>query len=216
MECVTLLSGGLDSTTLAYVQREQGVDQYFLFVDYGQRHLKELEFAKETAARLDTALQMVHIGSSLFKSALTGQGDIPTGKYAPDNLASTVVPNRNAIFACMAASYAASLGIHHIALAVHAADHEGYADCRPPFISALRTMLKISLRDDFEVLTPFLYTQKWEIVRTGHLLKVPYAQTWSCYVGGSTHCGQCSTCLERRNAFKIAQVADPTQYQGGL
>lgn len=214
MECVTLLSGGLDSVTMAYFLREQGMTQHFLFVDYGQKHLKEWESAEGVARDFKSALQRVHISSSIFKSALTGQGDIPKGKYAPDNLAITVVPNRNAIFACLAASYATSLGIKEIALAVHAGDHEGYADCRPPFISALQAMLMCSLNTDFQVNAPFVRKQKWEIVKLGHLLRVPFMRTWSCYEGGLVHCGKCATCLERREAFQIACISDPIRYLG--
>jgi 7-cyano-7-deazaguanine synthase len=59
---------------------------------------------------------------------------------------------------------------------------------------------------------PFVDVGKEDIVGLGHALGVPYEETWSCYKGGEVHCGVCGTCHERREAFALAGVHDPTTY----
>ncbi|HET9058950.1 MAG TPA: 7-cyano-7-deazaguanine synthase, partial [Acidimicrobiales bacterium] len=66
---------------------------------------------------------------------------------------------------------------------------------------------------NFQVLAPFSAMDKAGIVRTAERLGVPLDQTWSCYVGGEKHCGRCGTCTERKEAFELAGVADPTIYE---
>ena len=67
-------------------------------------------------------------------------------------------------------------------------------------------------KPDLRVVAPFLTKTKAEIVQLGASLGVPLEQTWSCYKGGELHCGTCGTCVERREAFELAGVKDPTIY----
>jgi 7-cyano-7-deazaguanine synthase len=218
---VTTLSGGLDSTTLAYELAAEGHDLVALSFDYGQRHAKEIDFAARTAARLGAEHHVVDLGSvapQLSGSALTSDDvEVPEGHYTDASMAVTVVANRNAIMLSIAVGAAVSRGAEAVAAAVHAGDHIVYPDCRPEFIEAIQHEARVAnegfIADGFEVRAPFLLIGKDEIVRRGAALGVPFEDTWSCYVGGEVHCGRCGTCVERREAFDLAGVADPTTYE---
>ncbi len=217
---VTTLSGGLDSVTLAHELVADGHDLIALSFDYGQRHAKEIDCAARCAARLGGDHHVVDlrsVGSLLTGSALTdGTVDVPEGHYTDASMAATVVPNRNAIMLSVAIGVAVARGASAVATAVHAGDHPIYPDCRPAFIEAIEHEARVAnegfLAADFRVLAPFMHLGKDEIVRRGAALGVPFGETWSCYVGGDEHCGRCGTCVERREAFDLAGVADPTAY----
>lgn len=214
MKIVTLCSGGLDSVTMAYMLADEGMTQTLLFVDYGQRHLKEHSSACKCAEDLGIPLKNVVItGEGIFKSALTAtELEIPSGAYAPENLVTTVVPNRNSVFANLAAALCVSLDYDGIALAIHSGDHAVYPDCRPEFVESLAHLLNVATGRPLRVYAPFMHYTKTEIVVLGEALNVPFEQTWSCYKGGKWHCGVCSTCMERKQAFVDANVYDPTRY----
>ena len=217
---VTTLSGGLDSVTLAYALTQDGADLVALSFDYGQRHAKEIDFAARCADRLGADHHVVDlrsVGELLTGSALTDRSvDVPEGHYTDVSMAATVVPNRNAIMLSVAVGVAVARGADAVATAVHAGDHAVYPDCRPAFIDAAEREAQIAnegfIKDSFRILAPYVDVTKGEIVRRGAALDVPFAQTWSCYLGGARHCGRCGTCVERREAFEVAGVADPTKY----
>jgi 7-cyano-7-deazaguanine synthase len=129
---------------------------------------------------------------------------------------STVVANRNAIFAMVATGVAVAEGAHAVGLGIHAGDHFIYPDCRPEFVGAAEHLAKVAnagfVAEGFTILAPFVASSKADIVGRGAELGVPFADTWSCYKGGEVHCGTCGTCVERREAFELAGVADPTRY----
>jgi 7-cyano-7-deazaguanine synthase len=218
---VTTVSGGLDSVTLAHTLAAEGHDQVLVSFDYGQRHAKEIDFARACAARLGSDHHVVDlrsVGGLLTGSALTdAEVAVPEGHYTDASMAATVVPNRNAIMLSIAIGVAVARGAEAVATAVHAGDHPIYPDCRPAFIEAIEREARIGnegfVVDGFRVLAPFLQTTKDEIVRRGVATGVPFAETWSCYVGGELHCGRCGTCVERREAFELAGVSDPTVYE---
>lgn len=217
---VAVISGGLDSTALAYELKFKGHDLRLMSFNYGQRHRKELEFAAATAERLGvpwTLVDLTGITHLLAGSSLTSDDvEVPDGHYAAESMRATVVPNRNAIMLNIAAGYAVSIGARHIATGVHAGDHYIYPDCRPAFISSLNHMLNMATeghsKPGFSVLAPFVHLSKANIVRLGEHYKVPWRETWSCYKGGDVHCGTCGTCRERKEAFELADVPDPTVY----
>lgn len=217
---VTTLSGGLDSVTLAHVLVDEGHEVVALSYDYGQRHTKELQFAASCAARLDADHHIVDlrsVGALLTGSALTdAEMAVPEGHYTDASMAATVVPNRNAIMLSVAVGVAVARGAVAVATAVHAGDHPIYPDCRPAFIDAIQHEARVAnegfIDPGFEVRAPFLHLGKDEIVRRGAAVGVPFGETWSCYVGGALHCGRCGTCVERREAFELAGVDDPTAY----
>ena len=216
---LVLLSGGLDSSTLAYfVAREMGHEVECLSIYYGQRHRRELAAAEAIAKSLGARFDVVDIssvGMLLEASALTNPDvAVPEGHYAAENMAITVVPNRNMTFLSIAAAVAASRGYYRIAAAVHSGDHYIYPDCRPEFVNSFRETVQLALGvSEFLVYTPFLLKTKADIVSVGSRLGVPFELTWSCYKGGEKHCGRCGTCVERAEAFYLAGVPDPTEYE---
>lgn len=215
IKTVSLVSGGLDSIVMLHLLKQQEYIQTALIVDYDQKHRKEIDHAISEARELRIPYQVVTIsGAGLFKSALTVSSmGIPSGAYTAESMATTIVPNRNAVFCNLAASLAISLGYDGIAIAVHAGDHELYPDCRPEFIDALRKLLEAATGKPLLVITPFIQWSKADIVTKGSELRVPMGSTWSCYEGRERHCGVCGTCVERKRAFIQAHVFDFTLYE---
>jgi 7-cyano-7-deazaguanine synthase len=217
---VAIVSGGMDSVTLAYLLASEGCDLHLLSFDYGQRHRKELEFAASCAGLLGARHDVVDLSSltDLLKgSALTDAGvAVPDGHYAQENMKITVVPNRNAMMLAIAYAVAVAEGAEVIGAGIHAGDHAIYPDCRPAFAEAFDAMQRLAVegfgRPDLHLYTPFVSITKANIVTIGHRLGVDYARTWSCYKGGEVHCGTCGTCVERKEAFELAGVPDPTRY----
>ncbi|KKN33705.1 hypothetical protein LCGC14_0801110 [marine sediment metagenome] len=215
---VLLLSGGIDSTTLAYHYSARGYTLHCLSFDYGQKHRKELlastEIARCLGARHDI-LDISAVGALLSSSGsvLVGDGDVPEGHYSAESMKSTIVPNRNAIMLSIAFGVAVAEGAEFVGYAAHSGDHFIYPDCRPAFVDAFRAMEVFSLGCELpNIRSPFIHMTKAEVVSLGHNLHVPFTSTWSCYVGEDRHCGRCGTCVERAEAFSLAGVVDPTLY----
>jgi 7-cyano-7-deazaguanine synthase len=216
MKVVAVVSGGMDSVTLAHSLRAEGHDLALLSVDYGQRHARELACAAACAARLGVPHRVADLralapllgGSSLTDPAVP----VPEGHYAAESMKATVVPNRNMILLAVAAGWAISRGAEAVAIGAHAGDHAIYPDCRPEFADAMDRALSLCDWSPVRVLRPFIGETKAGIAALGARLGVPWAETWSCYKGGDAHCGRCGTCVERREAFELAGVPDPTRY----
>ncbi len=217
MKTLVVCSGGLDSVTLAYQTAVQGPLTALVSFNYGQRHKKELDFAAQCAANLKvphTVIDITAVGAQLTGSSLTDHVAVPDGHYAEETMKATVVPNRNAIMLTIAYGMAAAQNLNIVATAVHGGDHFIYPDCRPAFINAFAAMQNAALAgfNSIQLHTPFLNLTKAQIVTAGSQLNVPFTATWSCYKGGEIHCGRCGTCVERREAFALAGVQDPTEY----
>ncbi|WOS66516.1 7-cyano-7-deazaguanine synthase QueC [Sinorhizobium fredii] len=218
MKTIVICSGGLDSVSLAHRIAADHELLGLLSFDYGQRHRKELDFAAACARRLGVPHQVIdirEIGRHLTGSALTGDIDVPDGHYAEETMKTTVVPNRNAIMLAIAFGVATARKADAVAAAVHGGDHFIYPDCRPGFIDAFQTMQNHALEGyaDVTLHTPYVNVSKADIVADGAKHHTPFAETWSCYKGGARHCGRCGTCVERREAFHLAGVVDPTEYE---
>jgi 7-cyano-7-deazaguanine synthase len=217
MDTIVICSGGLDSVTLAHKTAAERRLSALLSFDYGQRHVKEVESARACAARLGVPHRVVDlrgVGAALSGSALTDDVAVPDGHYAEETMKITIVPNRNAIMLSVAFGMAAAQKAGAVAAAVHGGDHFIYPDCRPGFVAAFQAMQDAALEGYAEVTlwTPYVHGSKADIVADGARLGVPFAETWSCYKGGARHCGRCGTCVERREAFHLAGVPDPTEY----
>ncbi|SHF60651.1 7-cyano-7-deazaguanine synthase QueC [Streptoalloteichus hindustanus] len=220
---VVVASGGLDSTVLAYWLAARHSRLTLVSFDYGQRHRVELDYATEIARLLDSShrvIDLTSLGALLTGSALTNTSvPVPDGHYTDESLASTVVPNRNAIMLDVAVSVAIAVHADAVAFGAHAGDHTVYPDCRPEFVERFARSVEAAneglLTPGFQVLAPFLTLTKTDIVRVGEALSVPFALTWSCYRGQHVHCGRCSTCVERRRAFRDNNIPDPTAYETG-
>jgi 7-cyano-7-deazaguanine synthase len=213
---VILLSGGLDSSTAAWLARASGFELHALSFDYGQRHRKELDAAKHIAAQLgEQQHQIVQINLGDWGgSSLTGNGDIPT-EPSGDTIPSTWVPARNHIFLAIASGYAEVAGARAIYIGVSEVDYSGYPDCRGEFLDAYQRAADLASKQFVEegmsipVLAPFLHLPKSGVVRLGLALGVDYGLTWTCYQDGETPCGVCDSCRLRAAAFAEAGVPDP-------
>jgi 7-cyano-7-deazaguanine synthase len=218
---VAVVSGGLDSTVMAYSLRAEGYELAAISFDYGQRHRKELQFAEQVSIDLGASWTLIDLHAAgltgiLPGSALTDEAvAVPDGHYADESMRITVVPNRNAIMLSIACALAVTRDAEAVAFGAHAGDHFIYPDCRPEFVRAFASMVNLAVEGlaTIEILTPFLTMTKADIVKMGADLHVPFERTWSCYKGGALHCGTCGTCYERREAFAIAHVVDPTAYE---
>ncbi|MGA2412676.1 MAG: 7-cyano-7-deazaguanine synthase QueC [Candidatus Binataceae bacterium] len=224
---VAIVSGGLDSVTMAhYLVKAWERKPHLISFDYGQRHIKELDFAEECADELSLPWSMIDLSSLthlISSSALTFGQDVPEGHYAEDNMALTVVPNRNMMMLSIAAAIAVSNEYTYIAAGMHAGDHAQYPDCRPQFIGSIQQTLKyanegFTVRDSGLVIdTPWIAATKSDIARHAFEMEVPLEKTWSCYKGNEKHCGRCGTCVERLEAIASVTIApegwDKTEYE---
>lgn len=214
---MVVYSGGMDSTTLLYWLREQGVEiRGALSVNYGQKHRKELETAAALCDRLEIPHRIADLTSitGLFgASSLTNEAlEVPEGHYAEDSMKSTVVPNRNMILLSLATAWAISLEADAVAYAAHGGDHAIYPDCRESFANAMDQAIRLCDWREVRLFRPFVTWSKADIAREGGRLGAPLHETWSCYKGGDRHCGRCGTCVERREAFDLSGVEDKTPY----
>lgn len=215
---VVSLSGGMDSTTLLAHTLETH-DVIALSFNYGQRHQRELESARDIANYYGVEYHIIDlrsVGRLLTGSALTDDDvDVPEGHYEAESMKATVVPNRNAIMANIAVGVASSRKAEHVALGIHAGDHAVYPDCRPAFVSSLDVLVSVALEGFHtpRIETPFVQWSKADIVKRAFELNVPLGKTWSCYKGGTKHCGRCGTCVERIEAIRTAEMIDPTEYE---
>lgn len=219
-KAVLIVSGGMDSATLAYYYKSKGYDLHLVGFDYGQRHKKELVSLRVVGDLLRAKVDIIdlsHLKDHLRGSSLTSDDIVvPDGHYAEETMRITVVPNRNMIMIAIATGIAVAEQADVVATGVHAGDHYIYPDCRPQFIEPLAKAIEQGTeghsKEGFTLEAPFVNIDKAEIARLGAQLGVPYEITWSCYKGGDIHCGTCGTCYERQEAFLLAKVNDPTEY----
>lgn len=213
---VVLLSGGLDSTVLLAKLLAEGRRVSAMGVDYGQRHQREIDAARAICRKLGVPYRLADLRAitPLFgKNSLTDDTlPVYEGAYNEDGMKTTVVPARNLILISLATAWAISKKCDTIAYAAHGGDHAIYPDCRPEFAEKLDAVVRISDWHPLYLERPFVAMNKAEIVRLGAEIGAPLDLTWSCYNGGEKHCGKCSTCVERREAFRDAGVPDPTVY----
>lgn len=222
---VVLLSGGLDSTTIAAIAKNQGFDIYALSFRYGQRHEAELEASKRVAEATGVKRHVIsEIDLRAFGgSALTDDIDVPKGREAAEmesGIPVTYVPARNTIFLSFALAYAETIGSQDIFIGVNALDYSGYPDCRPEYIEAFETMANLATKAGVEgtqrlaIHAPLMKLTKAGIIKKGLELGVDYSQTTSCYDPDpdGTACGQCDACLLRLKGFAEAGIADPITY----
>jgi 7-cyano-7-deazaguanine synthase len=219
MNAVVLLSGGLDSYTAAAIAAKDGFVLHALTVNYGQRHVRELESARAVARALEVErhLEVPVDLRAIGGSALTTAAPVPrdrdlTGAEIP----STYVPARNTIFLALALGWAEVLGARDIVIGVNALDYSGYPDCRPEFISAFERLASLATRAGVEgaalrVHTPLLHLTKADIIRRGTALGLDYSLTHSCYDpdAGGGPCGRCDSCVLRARGFQEAGIDDP-------
>ena len=224
-KAVVLLSGGLDSTTVAAMAREQGYAVYALSFDYGQNHRVELDAARRVAERLAVAKHVIAKVDlrSFGGSALTSGVAVPKDRSEDaigHGVPVTYVPARNTVFLSLALAWAETLDATDIFLGVNALDYSGYPDCRPEFIEAFERMANLGTKLGTEgrritIHTPLIAMTKREIVQAGMRLGVDYSITTTCYdpSAAGEGCGHCDACLLRLKGFAEAGLSDPAPYQ---
>jgi 7-cyano-7-deazaguanine synthase len=223
-KAVCLISGGLDSCVTAFYAKKQGYEIYGLSFRYGQRHTKELACAKKIGKAVDVKdhiffdVNLARFGGSSLLTTSTNSVKNHSIKNIGKTIPSTYVPARNTVFLSLALAYAETLDADAIFIGANAVDYSGYPDCRPEYIQAFQRLASLATRKGVEgktirIKAPLLCLSKADIIKTGHKLKVPFADTWSCYRGGRKACGKCDSCILRLKGFKEAAVKDPLSYE---
>ena len=211
-KCVVVLSGGPDSSTVAYWAKNQGYDVYAISCMYGQIATKEVEYAGRIAERLGIRLKLVDLSSlkEIFGGAtsLCNENIPMTSSFSQP----IIVPFRNAIFLSIAVSYAVAIGATKVFYGAQGSDEPFYPDCRKEFYKSFETAAKLGTDQDIIIEAPFSNIPKSGIVKSGSELDVPFELTWSCYLNGPKHCGKCESCINRKKAFREAEVKDPVEY----
>ncbi|MFE9610931.1 7-cyano-7-deazaguanine synthase [Streptomyces sp. NPDC006012] len=222
---IAVVSGGIDSVTMAYYLRDEGHQLHLVSVDYGQRHRRELGCARLAAQRLSAPYEEVDLsaargvlrGSSLTDASIEVPGSRSggTGSDGRPGSRANIVPNRNAIILSVAYALAVVEQADAVAFGVMAED-VGPSDTSPEFLRAFRDMERIATRGDarpgLDLLAPLMKLPKRAVIELGARLGVPFEDTWTCFRGQEVHCGDCAACTERRDAFVAAGVHDPTEY----
>lgn len=228
-----LLSGGLDSATVAAWLIDQGFEVIGLTIDYGQRHAAELRAASTVAAKLGLSENLIHRldlravgGSALTSSTAVPKSTDPLADVAAD-IPVTYVPARNTLFLSLALGLAEARGAHDLGIGVNALDYSGYPDCRPEFIDAFRTLANLGTREGvegrpFTIHTPLQELSKLQILQMAGQLGVPIDDTLSCYdpqlppgaagsalSGSALACGLCDACRLRQRAEAELASWDP-------
>jgi 7-cyano-7-deazaguanine synthase len=222
MKVVSLLSGGLDSTTVTAYAISKHLEVYPLTFWYGQRHKKELKSAKKVTDFYNLPLKIIRLDlQAIGGSALTSDLPVPEHSSIKDlsaNIPITYVPARNTIFLSYALGFAEVLGAKKIFIGANAIDYSGYPDCRPEYFKEFNKLANLATKAGVEgtkikIEAPLLNMNKAEIVKLGTELKVPYHLTWSCYEGKKKACGKCDSCLLRLKGFMESENYDPLDYE---
>lgn len=221
---VCLISGGIDSCVTAFLAEKEGYEIYALSFDYGQRHKREIECAKNIASAVKAKNHIVFDidlhkfgGSSLVDESFS----LPKNHDLEDigrSIPSTYVPARNTVFLSIGLAYAEVADADALFIGTTATDYAGYPDCRPEYIKAFQKMADLATRRGVDgkpinIKAPLLYLTKAEIIKEGLGLGAPLEKTWSCYQGGEKACGRCDSCLLRLKGFEEAGARDPVEYE---
>jgi len=207
LKIVTLLSGGIDSSIMALLYKKSDFDQYPLFIDYGQRAGKrELASCKRICSYLDLHKpRKISISpiSTLHQNLLTSKFSVIENPF---------FPFRNLILVSIGALYAYGIDCNAVAIGIVGGGAMPFPDCSRDFIVSLSKSLSISVNSKTNVFSPLLKFSKEEIICYGSRHGFPYELTYSCYLGGTRHCGKCAACVSRKKAFKASAQKDPTEY----
>lgn len=223
-KAVSLISGGLDSSVASYIAKDQGYEVFGISFRYGQRHEKEIDCSKSIAKSLGVKDHIiVDIDFNQFgKTSLLKSSSVEMQNHVLNNIGNqiptTYVPYRNTVFLSISMAYAESIDADSIFIGVNSIDYSGYPDCRPEFIEAFQKMANLASKKGIEgkkikIETPLIKLKKFEIIKIGSRLNVPFKDTWSCYRGREKSCGRCDSCLLRLKGFKEANLKDPLQYE---
>lgn len=211
-KAVVVLSGGADSSTVAYWAKKEGYDVYAITFNYGQIADREIESARKIVEALGIQWKAVDLSSlkDIFGDVTSlCNPNIPMTSSFSDPI---IVPFRNGVFLSIAVAYAVSIGAEKIFYGALGSDETFYPDCRRTFYESFEKAARLGTGRDISVEAPFNGLKKAELIRIGVQLDVPFEHTWSCYGNSLKHCGKCESCENRRRAFEEAGVVDPTEY----
>lgn len=197
-KAVVLLSGGMDSAVTLYIAEKRGYRPYCLMFDYGQRHKKELSFAKKIARKAGAEYFALTVKLPWKHSALLDRKlKVPENRNSK-GIPITYVPARNTVFIAFALSFAEAIGAETIFIGANAIDFSGYPDCRPAYFRKFNELAGEAVKArGIKIEAPLLYKTKKQIAELGRRLGVPFGLTWSCYKGGKRPCGKCDACRLR-------------------
>lgn len=212
------MSGGMDSTLVAYIMRSRGYEIVTLHFNYGQRTVnKELESYRKICDDLGV-IEKYEIDLDFFKtigaSALTDHSiEVPIGGIE-EGIPITYVPFRNGIFLSIATAIAEKEGCSSIAIGVVEEDSSGYPDCREAFIDMFTKAANLGTKETTNIVIemPLVHLKKSQIVQEALRLGAPLHLTWSCYQNEDIACGVCDSCRLRLRGFEHAGVIDPICY----
>ncbi len=213
-KALVLLSGGIDSTTCLGIALKTNDVVEAIGINYGQRHIKELECAMDICAHynVEQDIHTITVPDTMLTNPSVKVPDISYDEIS--GVSPTYVPFRNGQLLSKVAGIAQEREFDYIYFGAHAEDAHNWAypDCTPEFIGAMANAIYIGTYHKVRLITPLMWKMKHEIITLGASLEVPYEMTWSCYKGEELHCGICPTCRSRKDAFRLAGISDPTQY----
>lgn len=217
---LVLLSGGLDSMVTAGIAKERGHALHALSIDYGQRHRRELDAARNIAEHLgaDRHIELSLDLRAFGGSALTDDIDVPkTG--VGETIPVTYVPARNLVFLALTVAAAEAANARDIYIGVNALDYSGYPDCRPEFIASFAETARLGTRAGvegrpFHIHAPLQHMTKADIASECARLGLDPSWSWSCYdpTPAGIACGLCDSCRLRKKGFAQSGVHDSTRY----
>lgn len=209
-KAVITLSGGADSATILYLAMQQCDEVHAISINYGQRHVKELECAKKLCELNNIKHTIIPFDLTIFGGSPLTDKNMEVPLQSAQNQSATVVPYRNTFIAIIAAAYCKANNLNIMYMGPTYEDLENFEDCRPVFFEALQQLVLLAgTVHDLEIRTPFITTTKQQIIQIGQMLQVPYEKTWTCYKGEDKPCITCDACRERMQSFRANNIRDP-------
>jgi len=217
---VVLVSGGLDScTALAYCRWYDFDVVKTVHFQYGQSHAKELAHAQVICEALGMPTPVVlklnfeHLrGSSALLPLQAFSQEEAAGTVTDqvgEKVSNTYVPGRNIVMLAMLGGIADAERVYYITGGWNAVDYSGYPDCRPDFLNAMATALRLGLRFPVSINAPLVHLTKADVIRLAKKINAPLELTWSCYKGDEKPCMECPSCKVRQAGFEEVGIADP-------
>ena len=196
---VILISGGIESTTLLYLQHR--TNQVIpVFVDYGQRAARQ-ELASAAAHAQALKLELVILDIS--KAGATFRARQDRKLHVP-------LAHRNLVLLSLGFSFATQAKAQRLSLALNWEDTQNYSSATAEFIHHFQTLTRPL--ENLEIATPLIDMTKDKIIRLGKNLNIDFTQSYSCLLGSARHCGACPQCLKRRAAMLKAGLTEPTEF----
>ena len=219
-KAIVLLSGGMDSVTTLALARDKGFECYSITFNYGQKSISEIESAVYYSKKYScTEHKVFDINFKNFTNSALIDKNTSVLNKSDNFIPNTYVPMRNIIFLSISCSWAESIGASNIFIGANAIDYSGYPDCRENFLNSYEKMINLGSRTGseggkFNIFRPLVNMTKINIIKLGHNLGLDYTKTVSCYQATTDGkaCGQCESCVFRKDAFTKNNLKDETIY----